>query len=98
MQNGSRRRGFADCVRTSAQSDEVVSACNREHGTDLRAPIEALLHRAPVTATDLRRDAELVCFIGFVHRRVWRKILTARRKRNWRVPKSAKGSLIVEST
>lgn len=67
-----------------------MKACNREHGTKLSAPIEALLQRTPITPTDSQWSEELLCFIGFVHRRVWRKVLLARRKRNWRVPKAAK--------
>jgi len=90
MHNRSRQRDFADCVRTSAQDDELVMACNREHGTKLSAPIDALLHSATVTPMDSRRATELLCFIGFVHRRVWRKILVARRRRTWRVPKPVK--------
>lgn len=90
MRNRSRQRGFADCVRASAQSDEIVQACNLEHGTRLSAPIDALLERATLAPIDSPCSAELLCFIEFVHRRVWRKVLLARRKRNWRVPKSMK--------
>lgn len=80
----SHKKTLANCVRECARDEQIISACNRMHGTHLAAPIEALL--TPDRMPDPKSQAalELVCFIGFIHHNVWQRVLRDRRLRAWR--------------
>jgi hypothetical protein len=84
----SNGRLFRHCVQDCARDDRMVTAYNQLYGTQLTAPIEALLKHdeEPGPSPDTQEGAELARFILFCYDTVWRHVRRARqRATSWQV-------------
>jgi hypothetical protein len=74
---------FRHCVQDCACDDRMVTAYNQLYGTQLVAPIEALLRHQeeqPAPSSDTQEGAELARFILFCYDTVWRRVQRPRQR------------------
>lgn len=70
-------RSFRHCVQDCARDDRMVKAYNELYGTQLKAPLLALLRHEqgePGPDPDTEEGAELGRFILFCYGAVWRRV------------------------
>lgn len=68
---------FRQLVKDCAAEPQCVASFNRAYGTDLQAPITALLDdRYPINVSDAE-NLQIGCFIVFVHQQVWLRLQAA---------------------
>lgn len=80
---------FQECVSQCVEDSQVIEAFNRLHDINLTQDLIGRLRLADGGTLSLDglneiEQAQLACFILFVHRQIWRKLKFA----HWRVTRS----------
>lgn len=79
-------QSFRHCVQDCACDRRMVAAYNQLYGTQLKAPILALLRHQqgePGPNPDTKEGAELARFIFFCYDTVWRHVRRAQQRTSW---------------
>ena len=68
---------FRNLVKDCAEEPQLIESFNRAYGTNLEAPITALLDDSWPTRVSPEEELLIGCFIVFVHEQLWVRLQRA---------------------